>query len=101
PKSSISEATLAAYYKQFLATDRRPLETGVITHYMPMTGGRPDIGPLPRWAVYYLLTMDRRAFEIMTVSGDLAGSYSSHYRNEKTERPGTTEEFPKISTNSN
>lgn len=101
PKSSITEAALADAYKKFLATDRRPLETGIITHYMPQTGGRGDIGPFPKWTVLYLLTMDKRAYEMTMVSADLSGSYGAHFRNEKTGRPGTTEEFPKISTNAN
>src|SRR5262249_15482985 len=31
-----------------------PLDSGPITHYMPMVGGRNDIGVLPSWAVVAL-----------------------------------------------
>jgi hypothetical protein len=97
----VSEAALGAVYDRFTKSDRVPMSSGVLMKYMPTTGGRPDIGPLPLWTALYLLTMDRRAYEMMTVNGDLGGSFSAHYRNEKTGRPVTTEEFPKISTHSN
>lgn len=101
PRATVSEADLSRYYGVFRSSDHRPLATGLITPYMPTTGGRPDIGPFPRWAVYYLKTMDRRAYEMMLSSGELGGSFTSHYRNEKTGRPSTTEEFPNISVHSN
>jgi PcRGLX-like N-terminal RIFT barrel domain len=97
----VSQAALATAYDRSTKSDRAPMSSGVLMKYMPTTGGRPDIGPLPLWTALYLLTMDRRAYEMMTVNGDLGGSFSAHYRNEKTGRPVTTEEFPKISTHSN
>lgn len=88
-------------YARFVASDRGPMGAGIITPYMPMTGGRSDIALLPGWTALYLTTMDKRAYEMTLVSGDLSGSFASHYRNEKTGRPTTSEEYPNLSTHSN
>ena len=101
PDARVSGANVDELYRAFEKNDREPMGNGIITAYMPTTGGRPDIGPLPAWTVYYLLTMDPRAAEMTMTSADLGGSFPSHYRNIRTGRPTTTEEYPKISTHSN
>ncbi|MES1981107.1 MAG: HYR domain-containing protein [Pseudomonadota bacterium] len=64
-----------------------PLGSGIVTVYMPTTGGRPDIGPLPQWAVMYLLSMDSRAKMVTLGVGDLAGSWPIHFRDKTTDLP--------------
>jgi hypothetical protein len=61
---------------------------------MGTTGGRPDIGLMPGWAVAYLLTMDRRARDAALGTADLAGSWSIHYRDRKTDRPVSIADYP-------
>lgn len=80
---------------------RGPMGSGVIQPAMPVTGQRPDIGPLPGWAVAYLLTGDPQAEELTMSAGDLSGSFPSHYRNEKSGSPATSEEYPTISVHYN
>lgn len=94
-------AELERIYSRFQSLDRSPLQAGIITAYMPTTGGRGDIAILPAWTVDYLLTMDKRGYEMTLTSGDLAGGFGSHLRNTKTNRPATAEEFPNLSTHSN
>lgn len=89
------------YYARFEKSGHEPLEAGIITSYMPTTGGRGDIAILPAWTVNYLLTMDKRGYELTLASGDLSGGFPSHYRNINTNRPVTAEEYPNLSTNSN
>lgn len=96
-----AKAELDRTYPHFQSSDRGPLQAGIITAYMPTTGGRGDIGMLPSWTVDYLLTMDQRGYEMTLKSGDLAGGFWSHLRNTKTNRPATAEEFPNLSTHSN
>ncbi|MHB8388126.1 MAG: hypothetical protein ACYDDA_12275 [Acidiferrobacteraceae bacterium] len=57
-----SAATLAAYTTTAgkLTT---PLTDFGITEYMPMTGGRADIGMLPGWAVAYLYNQTHEAWQ--------------------------------------
>ncbi|AON55069.1 hypothetical protein Hsc_2787 [Herbaspirillum seropedicae] len=63
---------------------------------MPTTGGRPDIGLLPGWNVLWLLSMDRRAREASLGTGDLAGSWSIHYRDRSSDRPVSLARFPAL-----
>ncbi len=101
PELRISEAALAKMYARFQGTDRDPMGSGLITGYMPMTGGRLDIAPLPQWQAMYLLSMDPRAYEMTLQNADLGASFRSHYRNEKTGRPVTVADDPNITWNSN
>jgi hypothetical protein len=101
PGLSIPDKVVAKLYEIFQSKDNNPLGASIVTKYMPMTGGRMDIGPLPRYTVVWLLTMDPRAYEIVKTVGDLSGSWPIHYRNEKTGRPVTVEEYPHISDHSN
>lgn len=64
-----------------------PMAIGPVTAYMGMTGGRPDIGPLPGWSVAYLLSLDKRARAAMIAAADGSGSWSVHYRDENTGYP--------------
>lgn len=68
--------------------------SGSLTKYMPTTGGRPEIGPYPSWAVRYLLSMDPRAKAVVLGNGDLAGSWPIHVRSSKTGRIMTLDERP-------
>lgn len=90
----VSQAALANMKAAWRGPKTEPMGTGVAAPYMPMTGGRPDIGLLPGWAVMYLLSMDERAKEIMLGTADLAGSWSAHYRDKKTDRPVSLLDYP-------
>lgn len=50
------------------------------TRYMPTTGGRGDIGPMPSWMELWLATGDWRMREIALKNADLAGAWSLHFR---------------------
>ncbi len=69
---------------------------GLLEPFMPQPGGRQDIGPLPRFAARYLLSMDRRAGESTLGSGDLSGSWPIHLRDRNTGLPVSIETYPDI-----
>lgn len=71
-----------------------PMGNGLATPYMPMTGGRPDIGLLPGWAVTYLLSMDKDAKTATLGTGDMAGSWSMHFRDKNTDKPVDLFDYP-------
>jgi hypothetical protein len=98
---SVSDAASAALRAKFESASHGPMTSGIIEKYMPETGGREDIAPLPRWQVLYLLTMDPQFYEIMLRTADEGASFSAHYRNEKTHLPLTLEDYPRFSTHSN
>ena len=90
----ISELTLRAMSASWNGSKTEPMGAGVANVAMPTTGGRPDIGLLPGWNVLYLLTMDKRARDVALGTADLAGSWSIHYRDQKTGRPISIENYP-------
>lgn len=101
PALRIPDRVVASLYAKYQAADNGPMGASIVTKYMPMTGGRMDIGPLPAYTVVWLLTMDPRAYDIVRSVGDTSGSWPIHYRNEKTGRPVTVAEYPFISTHGN
>ncbi len=80
----IDPQALSAYVTQLKTGMVGPMKIGPVVEYMPTSGGRPDIGPLPSWSVVYILSMDQRAKDMMLAAGDGAASWSIHYRDEKT-----------------
>lgn len=73
-----------------------PMGNVFVTPAFGTTGGRADIGPLPRWTAYYLISQDERAREIMLANADAAGSVPIHYRDEGTNQPVDVEKYPTV-----
>jgi len=71
-------------------------DNGIIVAYFGTTGGRPDIGPLPGWAAYYVYTMDPRQKEIMMSTDELAAGVPIHGREKATGRVISYETRPKL-----
>lgn len=90
----ISSAALATMGSSWTGATIEPMGVGTAVPYMPGTGGRPDMGLLPSWAASYLLSMDKRAKQVTLGTADLAGSWSSHYRDKNTDRPVSLFDFP-------
>ena len=90
----VPESALASLKAKWTGAAIEPMAVGMAMKAMPTTGGRPDIGLLPGWAATYLLTMDARAKEVTLGTADLAGSWSSHYRDQKTDRPVSLINYP-------
>jgi hypothetical protein len=82
-----SENNLLDYAAQTTAAITSPMKIGPLVSYMPMTGGRVDIGSLPSWSVTYLLSQDKRAKDLMMAAADGSASWSIHYRDENTGYP--------------
>jgi hypothetical protein len=91
---TVPESSLAALKTRWTGAITEPMAVGLANPYMPSTGGRDDIGLLPGWAAQYLLTMDKRAKEVTLGTAELAGSWSSHYRDKNTDRPVSLLDFP-------
>jgi hypothetical protein len=91
---TVPETALASLKARWTGALTQPMGTGMAVSYMPNTGGRPDIGLLPGWAATYLLSMDQRAKDVTLGTADLSGSWSSHYRDRKTDRPISVKDYP-------
>ena len=83
----VPETALAGLATALTADKVGPMTIGLAHLYMPETGGRQDIGSLPRWSVLYLLSMDKRAKNAMLATADGAGSWPIHYRDKATNLP--------------
>ncbi len=85
----IAETSLSELDDDFL-----PLSPGDLSAYMPATGAQDDIGPLPRFAALYLLSMDNRAKENLLANGRCGGSFQIHYRDKTTGQPVSLDQYP-------
>lgn len=94
---TIKETTIALWASKWNNSKKGPMDPGVAMAYMPTTGGRADIGLLPGWSALYLLSMDQRLKDVSLGQADLAGSWSSHYRDKITGRPITLASYPYLS----
>ncbi len=61
------------------------------------TGGRPEIGPYPRWTALYLITQDERAWASVIANADAAAAVPIHYRDENTGHPIDAVKHPSLS----
>lgn len=93
----VPESVLADEARAIASANTAPMGSALIQPYFPATGGRPDIGPLPRWSVLYLLTQDDRARNSMLVNADAAASVPIHYRDEGNDHPVNVQRHPNIS----
>lgn len=91
---TISAAAINTFKNAFTGAAAEPMGNGLAVPYMPQTGGRPDIGLMPGWAVMYLLNMDKDSKAFTLGSADLAGSWSAHYRDKNTDRPVSLVDYP-------
>lgn len=94
PTVVIAEDTLAGLQKNLTPEKSEPMNFGIAESYMPTTGGRPDIGLNPSWAVSYLLSQDVRAKTVTLTQADLAGSWSIHYRDKNKDLPHSIFDWP-------
>lgn len=94
PSVRASERALAALETGFAGAAAAPLGIGLATAYMPTTGGRGDIGPVPSWTSLYVVSQDARAKRATLGTADRAGSWSIHYRDKTTGRPVSLDDFP-------
>lgn len=78
----VPEATLESYRKALAEKDFGPMGVGRFAAGMGATGGRPEIGIAPDCYAATVLTMDKRAKELMLASAECAGSWSVHRRDD-------------------
>lgn len=90
---TIPDAVISADYSNWLASSKEILDnstdgsdrtgrSGLWLKAMETTGGRPDIGPMTRWATQWLYTGDWRSREIALGQADLASQWPLHYRDD-------------------
>lgn len=94
PAVTIAEKALADLSTRWSGPKTEAMGVGAALPAMPTTGGRPDIGLQPAWAVAWLLSQDPRARTVTLGTADLAGSWSMHYRDRRTGLPVSLLDYP-------
>jgi hypothetical protein len=89
-------ATLAKAAASVEKLDMRPMAGGTLQKLMPTAGARDDIGPLPRWTVLYLLSMDSHLEALTFANADAGASVPIHYRDQRTGLPVSLDDHPGI-----
>lgn len=83
----IAEATIAGEGRILAAHRANVTSSGAIAPYMPTTGGRADIGPLPRWSAVHVVSQDVRARDAVLANGEAAAVVPIHYRERRSDLP--------------
>ncbi len=96
---AVSSERLNRSVERWQKSPRGILENGIIMAYFPTTGGREDLGPYPTWTTRYLLSRDRRAWQMVLNTGRLAGSFGVHLRERRSKRILSIDEHPGYSLN--
>jgi hypothetical protein len=90
----VSDAAIQKNYTGLNATNTGPMGTGEVVTAMPMTGGRPDIGPQPNWVAQWLLSQNAAAGSVMMANADAAGGIPWHFTDESTGAPINRVTYP-------
>ena len=93
---NIPSSVLAAEASNLAKANTGPMGSAMLTTDMPMTGGRSEIAPLPRWTAMYLITQNDSALRSMLANADAAASAPVHYRDESTGQPLSVRDHPSI-----
>ena len=72
--SGVDASTIATEAGQLGGSTYGILGSASVQQYMPTTGGRPDIGPQPRWNAIWLMTQDPTAAAYALAQANAAGS---------------------------
>ena len=76
----VPESELAALATTWAGKAKDIGDAGWWEKAMFATGGRPDVGPYPRWTVMWLYSGDRRMEEIALRQAELCGAWTYHWR---------------------
>lgn len=64
-----------------------PMKNGILEGFMPATAGRDDIGIMPRWLSSWVISQDKRVFNVAIRAAESMGVFSAHRRDRSTSGP--------------
>jgi hypothetical protein len=96
--TGVSAALIASEVDQLKTGNFGPLGSGHVMQYMPTSGGRPDVGPLPQWDAAWLITQDPRAARYALAQADIAGSVPWHMFDPTVGHDLTLAQYPNLWT---
>ena len=84
PHLQLARNVFAEYEKQYKDSPRGIMGHTVVNPHMGDTGGRPEIGPLPKWAALAVLSNDPRALSLSRKIDSSAAPWPVHLRDSAT-----------------
>jgi hypothetical protein len=93
-KLTVSGSVLSLMQNSYAGARAEPMGVGLADPAMGSGGGRWDIGLQPGWTVSYLLSGNKSARDASFGTADLAGSWPVHYRDRRTDRPLSLQDYP-------
>ena len=97
--NGVNESNLISY-GDFVNTNDvyAPFAINSVTQYMPMTGGRGDIGPQTSFATAWIFTQDARAKAFVLAQAETAASIPWHTYDAANKRWLNTDDYPNLWT---
>jgi hypothetical protein len=80
PSNAVPASAIDNLWTRWQGQPKGLYDAGFWTTYMPTTGMRDDIGPMPGFVERWLSSGDWRLREIALKSADLAGAWRMHFR---------------------
>lgn len=88
PNLTINSAVLKSHFvNKWNQSNKQPLRSGFVRENMTNTGGRDDIGLLPRWAATFILTGWHQLWDLTVDCSRRGGSFPVHYLDRSTWQP--------------
>lgn len=94
PKLTLAANAVRIVEARYARSPRGLMGNTVVDAHMADTGGRPDIGPIPRWDALALLTNDPRALNIARAVDDSSAPWPVHLRSTITGKPLSPQRYP-------
>ncbi len=90
-----SRASVQRLIAQNNKADKGKLSKGIVEPYMPESGGRDDLGPVPNWTALWLKTAAPGLKQVMLDQADASGSAPWHF-NDENGLPIRVDHYPKF-----
>jgi parallel beta helix pectate lyase-like protein len=90
-----SRASVQRLIAQNNKADKGKLSKGIVEPYMPESGGRDDLGPVPNWTALWLKSAAPGLKQVMLDQGDASGSAPWHF-NDEDGQPIRVDHYPKF-----
>ncbi len=99
PELVLTDTAVSDHRTQYEGSPHGLMGATVLTADMGATGGRPEIGPLPVWATFPVLTNDPDALALSMDIDDSSAVWPIHLRDRDTDGPLSVQTYPSATTN--
>ncbi len=98
PALQLSATAVSDEQTRYNKSSRGLMGNTLVTASMPEVGGRGDIGPIPQWDTFALLTNNPAALTLSTEVDDSSAVWPIHVVDQNTGRPISITTYPLVNT---